>query len=203
MPEDTGLTGAIAQAERNKPKKIRLPRPAGDPMLERTIATLRKYYDRQIESANINPMPWYESAQEPNILGTTTPSTDPNDQVYINRRLLMFGPEMANLRTLAHELTHVGQNENLRNQFTNPDLLKLREELEFALPYGRRPGEISAATVGSNLEELLSKRRFARPEATIEDVNQYHFGPSNAESIEEKGFPFDFRAWLANRLRVK
>jgi len=185
--EDTGLAGATAQAERNKPK-IRLPRVADDPMLERTIATLRKYYGPQIESANIQPMPWHESSVEPNIYGTTSPDQD----VMINRRLLATGSPLQNLSALAHELTHVGQ-------FQDPLQKELMMKYEGLIPYRLRPSEVESFNTSDQLVKMLRRRMYesgqlhpwddptgSRP--SKEEVDQYGFGPYG-QSQYARGFP--------------
>lgn len=154
LDDTTGLYTSLGMAEARKPK-IRIAQSYGDPALDRAVNLLRQYYQKQIDASKIQPMNWPDSASDYGVEGSTFPDND----VFLNRGLLALAPQAHINEVMAHELTHVGQNQRLADIFAgHPDELKKLQMYEMLVPYAFRPSEVESFNTSRNLMKLLLSR---------------------------------------------
>lgn len=129
----------IALMQQSVKRKI-LPRPAGNPALDRAISIVDRSneFDPELRAANIKEMPWSDPYATSNILG----ATDINNNIEMNPSTLALYPQNPINRTLVHELTHVRQN----RKTDNPENVWA----ELAQRYEDRPREKEAFKVADD-----------------------------------------------------
>lgn len=154
----------IMQRLRENVKRQISPRPASPyPTLDRAVGALRKQYPRELSAANIKPMDWSREEANSNVLGETNNETN---NIEMNPSMLALFPQMDTTRTLAHELTHVKQN----NEIEDPFFRRKLNGYEQMLPYQQRPSEKEAFAAGDDYIHSLSPTEVQRQERFAQNI---------------------------------
>jgi hypothetical protein len=148
--EEFGLTPEqIKRLHEKALSQIPMPRKAtSEPVIDRSVNRLEKAgYGKELKASNIKPMSWYDKEAGSNVLGTT----DFDNNIKINPLSLALYPSIDNEMTLAHELTHVKQNE----QIPDKDFRRKLSGYEGMIPYEKRPSEVEAFKAGDDYRDTI------------------------------------------------